>query len=96
VENSAARADIRYRLAVRRFIIEHEYARYDCRAELPRIACPTLVAVGRHDWICPVDQSEEIATLVPGTELTIFEGSGHSPQIEERAAFTRRLAAFFS
>jgi len=33
---------------------------------------------------------------VPGAELTIFEGSGHSPQIEERAAFTRRLAAFFS
>ena len=93
-ENSAARADIRYRLAVRRFIIEHEYARYDCRAELSRIACPTLVAVGRHDWICPVDQSEEIARLVPGAELAIFEHSGHSPQIEERAAFTRRLAAF--
>ncbi len=94
VENNAVRTDIRYRLAVRRFIIEHEYARYDCRAELPRIACPTLVAVGRHDWICPVDQSEEIARLVPGAELAVFEGSGHSPQIEERAAFTRRLAAF--
>jgi len=92
--NSAARADIRYRLAVRRFIIEHEYARYDCRAELPRIACPTLVAVGRHDWICPVDQSEEIARLVPGAQLAIFEQSGHSPQIEARAAFTKRLAAF--
>ena len=94
MENSAARADIRYRLAVRRFIIEHEYASYDCRAELPRIACPTLVAVGRHDWICPVDQAEEIARLVPGSELAVFDQSGHSPQIEERAAFTRRLAAF--
>ena len=94
VENSAVRADIRYRLAVRRFIIEHEYARYDCRPELPRIACPTLVAVGRHDWICPVDQAEEIARLVPGAELAIFEQSGHSPQIEECLAFTKRLAAF--
>jgi proline iminopeptidase len=93
-ETGAARADIRYRHAVRKFIIEHEYARYDCRAELPRIACPTLVAVGRHDWICPVDQSEEIARLVPGAELAIFEQSGHSPQIEEGAAFTKRLAAF--
>jgi proline iminopeptidase len=93
-ENSAVRAGIRYRLAVRRFIIEHEYARYDCRAELPRIACPTLVAVGRHDWICPVDQAEEIARLVPRAELAIFEQSGHSPQIEERAAFTRRIATF--
>jgi pimeloyl-ACP methyl ester carboxylesterase len=35
--------------------------------------------------------------LVPGTELAIFEDSGHSPHIEERAAFTRRrLAAFWS
>ena len=94
VENSAARADIRYRLAVRKFIIEHEYATYDCRAELAHIACPTLVAVGRHDWICPMDQAEEIARLVPGAELAVFERSGHSPQIEERAAFTRRLATF--
>jgi len=31
---------------------------------------------------------------VPGAELAVFEQSGHSPQIEERAAFTRRLAAF--
>jgi len=94
VDNSGVRADIRYRLAVRRFIIEHEYASYDCRAELSRIACPTLVAVGRHDWICPLDQAEEIARLVPGAELAVFEQSGHSPQIEERAAFTGRLATF--
>jgi proline iminopeptidase len=96
VENGAARADIRYRLAVRKFIIEHEYATYDCRAELARIACPTLVMVGRHDWICPMDQGEEIARLVPGAELAVFEHSGHSPQIEERAAFTRRLATFIT
>jgi pimeloyl-ACP methyl ester carboxylesterase len=31
---------------------------------------------------------------VPGAELAVFEQSGHSPQIEERVAFTRRLAAF--
>jgi proline iminopeptidase len=87
----AARADTRYRLAVRRFIIEHEYARYDCRAELPRIGCPTLVAVGRHDWICPVDQAEEIHRAIPSSTLAVFERSGHSPQVEEREAFARRL-----
>jgi pimeloyl-ACP methyl ester carboxylesterase len=41
-----------------------------------------------------LDQSEEIARRVPGARLAIFEQSGHSPQIEERAAFTTRLAAF--
>jgi proline iminopeptidase len=91
---NVARADTRYRLAVRQFIIEHEYATYDCRPELARITCPTLVMVGRHDWICPVDQAEEIHRLIPQSELTVFEASGHSPQTEEREAFTRRLGAF--
>jgi proline iminopeptidase len=92
---NAARADTRYRLVVRKFVIEHEYPTYDCRAELLRITCPTLVMVGRHDWICPVDQAEEIHELIPHSELTVFEASGHSPQVEERAAFTRRLGAFY-
>ena len=91
----AARADVRYRLAVRKFVIEHEYARYDCRAELARIACPTLVAVGRHDWICPVDQAEEIHRLLPHSTLAVFESSGHSPHVEEREAFVRALGVTF-
>ena len=92
----AARSRTRYRLAVRRFVIEHEYARYDVRGELARILCPTLIAVGRHDFICPVDQAEEIHRLVPGSELCIFEQSGHSPHVEEPEAFTRRLGAFLT
>jgi proline iminopeptidase len=93
---NAARADTRYRLAVRKFVIEHEYARYDCRPELAGIVCPTLVMVGRHDWICPVDQAEEIHRLVPHSELAIFEASGHSPQVEEREAFVARLRGFLA
>jgi len=89
------RAEIRYRLAVRKFIIDHEYPRYDCRPELGRIACPTLVAVGRHDWICPVDQAEEIHRLIPRSTLAVFERSGHSPHVEEREAFAGALAATF-
>src|SRR5262249_8940977 len=91
---NAARADTRYRLAVRNFVIHREYARYDCRAELAHIRCPTLVAVGRHDWICPVEEAEESHALIPHSELAFCEQGGHSPQVEERAAFPRRLAAF--
>jgi proline iminopeptidase len=89
------RSEIRYRLAIRKFIIDHEYARYDCRPELGRVVCPTLVAVGRHDWICPVDQAEEIHRLVPHSTLAVFERSGHSPHVEEREAFARALGATF-
>ena len=89
------RSEIRYRLAIRKFIIDHEYARYDCRPELGRVVCPTLVAVGRHDWICPVDQAEEIHRLVPHSTLAVFERSGHSPHVEESEAFARALGATF-
>jgi proline iminopeptidase len=96
VESNAARGGTRYRIAVRNFIIQHEYPTYDCRKELSRIQCPTLVAVGRHDWICPVEFAEEIHKLVPNSTLAIFERSGHSPQIEESEAFARQLASFIS
>jgi proline iminopeptidase len=73
-----------------------DYATYDVRPLLSRIAVPAFVAVGRHDWICPVEESVEIAGSIRGAELHIFEGSGHSPQIEEPGAFFPALRAFLS
>jgi proline iminopeptidase len=90
----AAAPDTRYRMAVRNFILHHEFPRYDCRPELGRIACPTLVTVGRHDWISPVSQAEAIARLVPGARLHVFERSGHSPHVEEPEAFVQVVRAF--
>ena len=71
-----------------------DYERYDVRDRLGRIRSPTWVGVGRHDWICPVPESEEIARLIPGADLHIFEHSGHSPQAEEPAAFMDSVRAF--
>src|SRR5262249_15972476 len=90
----AARAATRHRIAVRDFIIRHDYSRYDCRSELPGIEWLRRVGVGGHDFICPVDQAEEIHALVPNAELAIFEKSGHSPHVEERAALIERLRIF--
>jgi proline iminopeptidase len=56
---------------------------YDIKPELHRITCPTLVTVGRDDWITPVASSQVIASLIPDARLVVFEKSGHSPQIEE-------------
>lgn len=60
---------------------------YDVKPGLPGVTCPTLVTVGRADWITPVECSETIATLIPGAELVIFEKSGHSPPLEEPERF---------
>ena len=60
---------------------------YDLKADLPAVTVPTLVTVGRADWVTPVSSSETIASLMPNAELVVFENSGHSPQVEERELF---------
>ncbi|SDG32505.1 proline iminopeptidase [Sinosporangium album] len=56
---------------------------YDLKSALPGVTAPTLITVGRHDWITPVACSETIADLIPQSTLVVFENSGHSPQAEE-------------
>jgi proline iminopeptidase len=67
---------------------------FDLRPELPRIAAPTLVLAGRHDWICPPEFSEEIARLIPRAELRIFEDSSHSIRSDEPQAFLDVIKGF--
>ncbi len=91
----ATLAGRRFDPETRRALIR-DYATYDARPLLSRIAVPTFVAVGRHDWICPVEESVEISGSIRGAELHIFERSGHSPHIEEAAAFFEALRAFLN
>jgi 3-oxoadipate enol-lactonase len=51
-------------------------ATHDAYDRLGGIACPTLVAAGRHDGIAPVGNSEALARAIPDAELRLFEG-GH-------------------
>lgn len=69
---------------------------FDLRPRLHEIQVPTLVVVGRHDWITPVAASEEIAAGVPNAELVIFENSGHSPQLEENEKFVATVREFLA
>lgn len=80
----------------------HNYAfgvnipNYDLKPVLPRVTAPTLITVGRTDWITPVACSELIASLIPGSRLVVFEKSGHSPQIEEAEAWTKVVREFLA
>ncbi len=87
---------VTYRYETHNFAFTHNLPNYDLKPELHRIACPTLVTVGRHDWITPVACSERIAALIPNARLEIFEASGHSPQIEEAAKFRRVVGEFLA
>ncbi|MEI3849394.1 MULTISPECIES: alpha/beta fold hydrolase [unclassified Microbacterium] len=83
-----------YRYEAHNYAFSVNMPHYDIKAQLPSIAAPTLITVGRTDWITPVSCSETIAELVPDSELVVFERSGHSPQIEEADAWTRTVREF--
>ena len=49
---------------------------------LPEITSPTLLVYGERDQIVPVKFARAAAPLLPHGELTVFENTGHAPQIE--------------
>ncbi len=62
--------------------------------QLHKITSPTLVIGGRHDWICPPEFSEEIASKIPNTDLRIFENSGHLIRVDEPEALRDAIRGF--
>lgn len=67
---------------------------FDLRDKLSSIHVPTLVMGARHDWITPVEDSEEIASLIPESELVIFENSSHSVIKDEHAHYVSTVLDF--
>jgi proline iminopeptidase len=63
----------------------------DLRRVLARIACPTLVVVGEHDFICGPVWNRPIATGIRGATYVEIPGVGHLPQYEAPEAFRRVL-----
>ncbi len=94
-ERSAAAVEAGiYRHESHNWCFQHNWAAYDVKAELPGITAPTLVTVGRYDWVTPVSSSETISALLPHAELVVFENSGHSPQTEEPELFQDMVRGF--
>lgn len=83
-----------YRYRAHNAAFSQNLPRYDLKPVLPGVTAPTLVTVGRTDWITPVSCSETIARLVPDARLVVFERSGHSPQIEEAEEWTSTVRSF--
>lgn len=69
-------------------------AEYDVRDRLPEIAVPTLVVVGREDWVCPPVASRILASSVPSAQLAEIADAGHFPFSEEPTAFGSAVTGF--
>jgi proline iminopeptidase len=62
--------------------------------ELPGVTQPTLIIVGRHDFICGPRWSEKMHTALPHSELVVLEGAGHFGHIETETEFTEEFVGF--
>jgi 3-oxoadipate enol-lactonase len=68
----------------------------DLRAEVARIAAPSLVVVGREDPATPVAEAEWLHARIPGSELVVLEDAGHLCNLEQPERFTDAVVGFLS
>jgi pimeloyl-ACP methyl ester carboxylesterase len=69
---------------------------FDRRAELTKIAVPTLLIAGEHDTAAPLKTMQRMASAIPGARLAVIEGAGHFAHLEQPAAFRAALLPFLA
>jgi proline iminopeptidase len=60
---------------------------WDLTPRLGEISTPTLILVGKDDFVCPPSQAKIMHEGIPNSELAVFENSGHFTHVEEPEAF---------
>ncbi|CRG89248.1 Proline iminopeptidase [Talaromyces islandicus] len=93
-ESTEFRGSIKFHSATANFAFSVNMPQFDVRDKLKNITAPTLVVVGKYDYVTPVAYSEDIAKSIPNSRLEIFEYSGHSPPSDEPARFQEILLDF--
>jgi pimeloyl-ACP methyl ester carboxylesterase len=66
--------------------------RPDSCATLARITCPTLIACGRDDALCPVHVHVSMAAAIPNSDLMVFANCGHLASLHAPAALSSGLS----
>ncbi len=68
---------------------------YDVNSLLTKIHVPTLILVGRDDFICPPSQAQLMHNIISNSELFIFENCGHYPFLEAPDEFFSVIRKWF-
>ncbi len=66
---------------------------FDCRSELSKISCPTLIIAGSDDHVIGNDAAAQLHQAIAGSELYVYEGLGHGAY-EEAKDFYDRVQKF--
>ncbi|HEX7785679.1 MAG TPA: alpha/beta fold hydrolase [Methylomirabilota bacterium] len=68
--------------------------RFDRRARLGEIRCPTLVVVAADDALTPPFYSEELAARIPGAKLAVLPTGGHFVPILQPEEYNAAVGGF--
>ncbi len=66
----------------------------DIRFALRDVDAPTLIVTGSQDALTPVGDAEELAELIPGSELCVLSGAAHGLMVESPNAFNAIVVEF--
>ncbi len=72
----------------------HMLTTFERRAELPKIAVPTLLIAGSDDKTAPPAIMASMQRKIPGSELVILEGCGHLGPMDQPGEFNAALERF--
>lgn len=86
--------DTLIKVAPLRVFNEKEAPTFDLRPHLKKIKVPTLVIVGRQDFITNVEMAKEMTEQIPNARMEILEESGHYGFVEEPEKFYRVVKEF--
>jgi pimeloyl-ACP methyl ester carboxylesterase len=70
--------------------------RPDQQKTLRKVRVPALIVAGQADTLLPVRRQEFLAGLMPFGRLTVIEGAGHLPQLEQPEAVSEALRDFLA
>ena len=72
----------------------HLLTTFDRRADLPKIAVPTLLIAVSDDKTAPPAIMASMERKIPGSELVLLEGCGHLGPMDQPAEFNAALESF--
>lgn len=67
---------------------------HSARDVLPQLRAPVLILAGDKDALTPLDRSQEMHRLLPGSELQVFRGATHYAILEQTDAVLAAMERF--
>lgn len=75
---------------------KNEFWHFDYEDQLEKIACPTLILAGRHDWINDVTLAQFMSERIPDSTLHIFDNASHAMEADVKDAFFAKIKKFIA